>query len=91
MVPAPMHDGEKVEYKWYQQWYPVLPLSYMERNKPNKYKVLGVDIALWLDQDSKWRAAKDVCPHRQVLFCMPVFRKRSLITSVCIMSSSRLQ
>ena len=67
MVSASSHDGDRVEFKWFQQWYPVLPVSYLDQDKPNKYRVLGLDVVLWPDQDGKWRAAKDVCPHRQAL------------------------
>ena len=64
MVAAPARDDESVKFQWFSHWYPVLPLSFLETDKPSKYKVLGIDMVLWPDEDGKWRAAKDACPHR---------------------------
>ena len=65
-MPAPVHDADPIRFNWFAQWYPVLPLSYLEGDKPTKLKLLGLDIVLWPDQEGTWRAGRDQCPHRCV-------------------------
>lgn len=51
-------------FDWNKQWYPVLPTSYAEADKPHGVTLLDRQFVVWRDGSGTWRAAEDFCPHR---------------------------
>lgn len=53
---------------WERQWYPVMPLSYADEERPTAFNLLGRRMTLWKGSDpdgrDAWSACDDVCPHR---------------------------
>lgn len=50
-----------------EAWYPVHYLQDLDKNRPNKFTLLGTDIVIWWDSEgATWRAFQDRCPHRLV-------------------------
>ncbi|EFN58973.1 hypothetical protein CHLNCDRAFT_137587 [Chlorella variabilis] len=53
------------QFNWQQQWYPLAPVSYLDRAKPTPYTVLGRRLVVWYHAPSQqWRALEDRWPHR---------------------------
>ncbi|XP_021728809.1 protochlorophyllide-dependent translocon component 52, chloroplastic-like isoform X2 [Chenopodium quinoa] len=71
-TPTPMistNDEVEVEveeeFDWYAQWYPVMPVSDLDKRKPHAKRVIGLDIVVWWDKtQSQWKVFNDLCPHR---------------------------
>ncbi|XP_021771925.1 protochlorophyllide-dependent translocon component 52, chloroplastic-like isoform X1 [Chenopodium quinoa] len=58
-------DDTKEEFDWYAQWYPVMPVSDLDKRKPHAKRVIGLDIVVWWDKtQSQWKVFNDLCPHR---------------------------
>ena len=52
---------------WLQRWYPVAYLDDLDRRRPTRFTLLGIDLVLWWEPTTaQWRAFADVCPHRLV-------------------------
>ena len=53
-------------FVWTKQWYPVLPLAYLDPRRPNgPIEILGHSYVAWFDAAARrWRAFEDRCPHR---------------------------
>ena len=51
-------------FSWTKQWYPVTPVSYLESSHPTSIILLGKKLVIWRDQDQKWIAMDDTCPHK---------------------------
>jgi phenylpropionate dioxygenase-like ring-hydroxylating dioxygenase large terminal subunit len=55
------------EFRWETEWYPVIPLQDLDRQRPNKITLLGKDFVVWYNQPlDTWTAFADSCPHRMV-------------------------
>ena len=53
------------DFSWDRQWYPVLPLSYLDGEKPTSVQLLGKRLAVWRSsRDGAWSCVEDACPHR---------------------------
>ena len=53
------------DFLWEPQWYPVLPLSYLDGEKPTSVQLLGKRLAVWRSsRDGAWSCVEDACPHR---------------------------
>ena len=62
-------------FKWSEQWYPVLPLVYLEDGDPTAPRpitILGRDFVVWRSggapeghAEAEWSVFEDVCPHRR--------------------------
>lgn len=58
--PQPSHT-----FPWTKQWWPLIPLDYLDPGRPTGLTVLGLPLVIWWDgQRGEWRAFKDSCPHR---------------------------
>lgn len=68
-------DNQEV-FVWSKQWYPILPLSYLQgkdiENKPYPFQLLGRNLVAWKtdgdgtdDTGSTWSVMIDECPHRK--------------------------
>lgn len=40
---------EPQEFNWFQAWYPLVPIEFLDPSKPHAFKILGMDIVLWND------------------------------------------
>lgn len=50
-----------------EAWYPVYYSDDLDRKKPHKFTLLGIDLVIWWDvATNSWRAFRDRCPHRLV-------------------------
>ncbi|MFM2431390.1 MAG: hypothetical protein RLZZ511_2603 [Cyanobacteriota bacterium] len=50
-----------------EAWYPVFYLRDLDRDRPQKFTLLDIDLVLWWEPASQtWRAMDDRCPHRLV-------------------------
>ena len=36
-------------FDWFKSWYPIVPVEFLDADKPHKFKLMGVDIAVWND------------------------------------------
>jgi len=53
-------------FDWFQAWYPMRPVSFLDAEAPNEMKVLGKKLVAWLDATTnEWRVLEDSCPHRR--------------------------
>ena len=53
-------------FDWFQAWYPMRPVSFLDAEAPNEMKVLGKKLVAWLDTTTnEWRVLEDSCPHRR--------------------------
>ena len=53
-------------FDWFQAWYPMRPVSFLDASAPNEMKVLGKKLVAWLDATTnEWRVLEDSCPHRR--------------------------
>ncbi|GFH54435.1 hypothetical protein CTEN210_10911 [Chaetoceros tenuissimus] len=37
------------EFNWFKTWHPVVPVEYLDPEKPHQFKLLGMDIVIWND------------------------------------------
>lgn len=37
------------EFNWFKAWHPVVPIEYLDIEKPHAFKLLGMDIVIWND------------------------------------------
>ncbi len=51
-------------FSWTKQWYPITPISYLEPSHPTPITLLGKKLVIWRDQQQKWVAMDDTCPHK---------------------------
>ncbi len=54
------------QFLWDQNWYPVIPLSYLDVSRPTALTLLDKNLVIWRDGNQQWRVMDDVCPHRLV-------------------------
>ncbi|TXG72563.1 hypothetical protein EZV62_001142 [Acer yangbiense] len=63
-TPSPP-ELEDEKFDWFSEWYPVMPVSDLDKRVPHGKKVLGIDVVVWWDKnESSWNVFEDVCPHR---------------------------
>ena len=62
MVAADAREP-KAQFKWSKAWYPVSPVSWLERGRPNEFRVLNRPLVAWYT-GKQWAVAEDLCPHR---------------------------
>lgn len=64
-LEAPVTDGTtESAFDWQKQWYPVSPVSYLDKGRATAVQVLGFRLAVWPHADGTWSCFEDVCPHR---------------------------
>jgi phenylpropionate dioxygenase-like ring-hydroxylating dioxygenase large terminal subunit len=64
-ITAGGKDPTKFDPK--EAWYPVYYIVDLDRTKPNKFTLLGMDLVIWWDNaNNNWSAFEDRCPHRLV-------------------------
>ena len=37
------------EFNWFKTWHPLVPVEYLDPEKPHQFKLLGMDIVVWND------------------------------------------
>eukprot|EP00986_Skeletonema_menzelii_P003164 scaffold932_cov139-Skeletonema_menzelii.AAC.23 len=37
------------EFNWFKAWYPIIPVEFLDYEKPHAFKLLGMDIVIWND------------------------------------------
>lgn len=37
------------EFNWFKAWYPIVPVEFLDYEKPHAFKLLGMDIVIWND------------------------------------------
>ena len=37
------------EFNWFKAWYPIVPIEFLDYEKPHAFKLLGMDIVIWND------------------------------------------
>ncbi|MEA5598903.1 Rieske 2Fe-2S domain-containing protein [Rivularia sp. UHCC 0363] len=50
-------------FSWTKQWYPVIPISYLELEHPTPITLLGKKLVIW-HKHQKWVVMDDSCPHK---------------------------
>ena len=59
---------EEEYFDWNQQWYPILPVSYLDDDKPVPITVLDKDLVVWRNKSGDTHDVVsvflDCCPHR---------------------------
>jgi phenylpropionate dioxygenase-like ring-hydroxylating dioxygenase large terminal subunit len=62
-IPAGGLDSESFDVK--EAWYPVYYLEDLDKNKPQTFTLLGINIVIWWDKSNQsWCVFEDKCPHR---------------------------
>ena len=51
-------------FAWERNWWPVMPLSYLDPSRPTPVELLGMPLVVWQDGSGAWRCFQDMCPHR---------------------------
>lgn len=58
-------NQENEKFDWYSQWYPIMPISELDKRRPHGKKVMGIDLVVWWDKNmEEWRVMDDACAHR---------------------------
>ena len=52
------------EFDWFNAWHPIVPIEFLDNEKPHKFKLLGMDIVIWNDgpidtEAPKFQSRKD--------------------------------
>ena len=52
------------EFNWFKAWHPIVPIEFLDNEKPHKFKLLGMDIVIWNDgpidtESPKFQSRKD--------------------------------
>ena len=52
------------EFDWFKAWHPIVPIEFLDNEKPHKFKLLGMDIVIWNDgpidtESPKFQSRKD--------------------------------
>ena len=58
-----LEENEEI-FQWTKQWYPVAVAKFLDPSRPHPLQLLGKELVLWRDGNSKWRCFEDFCPHR---------------------------
>ena len=54
------------KYDWNRQWYPIHAVDTIDKTKPQKAYLLGMEVVIWYSEsDQQWNVFEDSCPHRQ--------------------------
>ncbi len=51
-------------FSWTKQWYPLIPLDYLDSSHPTPITLLNKNLVIWRDQQENWRVMDDICPHK---------------------------
>ena len=54
----------EANFQWTKQWYPVAVANFLDSSRPHVIQLLGKDLVLWQDNESRWHCFADFCPHR---------------------------
>jgi phenylpropionate dioxygenase-like ring-hydroxylating dioxygenase large terminal subunit len=52
------------QFSWTKQWYPIIPLSYLDTDNPTQVTLLGKKLVIWRDKNQKLIVMNDACPHK---------------------------
>ena len=53
------------EFNFFQNWYPLSPLEYLDAQRPTPVTVLGKQLVIWQSPAAKkYHVFLDQCPHR---------------------------
>ncbi|KAF6155197.1 hypothetical protein GIB67_019723 [Kingdonia uniflora] len=64
-APEVETQGEGEKFDWFAHWYPVAPVSDLDKKVPHGKRVMGIDIVVWWDRNiGEWQVFEDKCPHR---------------------------
>jgi len=52
------------EFNWFKAWHPIVPIEFLDNEKPHKFQLLGMDIVIWNDgpidtESPKFQSRKD--------------------------------
>ncbi|KAM3304091.1 hypothetical protein P3S67_015123 [Capsicum chacoense] len=65
IISTKNENQEEEKFDWYAQWYPIMPISELDKRRPHGKKVMGIDLIVWWDKNlGEWRVMDDTCPHR---------------------------
>ena len=54
-----------LDFNFFQQWYPILPIRDFKKDQPTAVTILGVRLVIWKPRLSEtYRVFLDQCPHR---------------------------
>ena len=40
---------DSFEFNWFKAWYPIVPVEFLDYEKPHAFKLLGMDVVIWND------------------------------------------
>jgi nitrite reductase/ring-hydroxylating ferredoxin subunit len=49
---------------WEKNWWPAIPVSYLDPSRPTALELLGKPFVVWRDREGRWKCFGDECPHR---------------------------
>ena len=88
--PSPSPSSPSSSFDWFQAWYPMRPVSFLDAEAPNEMKVLGKKLVAWLDTTTnEWRVLEDSCPHRRAPLSLGYVQKDG--TLACRFTGGRLK
>lgn len=71
----PKEIYEKLDkYNLRDYWYPVQLSSYLTKDKPHGFKLLGEPLVLYRDKNGKAVCSQDLCPHRSAKLSLGAMR-----------------
>ena len=41
--------SETPQFNWFKAWYPLVPIEFLDYEKPHAFKLLGMDVVIWND------------------------------------------
>ena len=65
--PAEQSQPSREKFDWLRTWYPLAIERDLPTDRPTAARLLGNAVVLWKDGQGKWRAFKDLCPHRSFI------------------------
>lgn len=49
LVREHAHEETDKEFNWFKNWYPLVPVEYLDVEIPHRFQLLGMDLVIWKD------------------------------------------
>lgn len=44
-----LNDSSNEDFNWFKTWHPLVPVEFLDPEKPHAFKLLGIDVVVWND------------------------------------------
>ena len=49
MKAADEAESDKKSFDWFKNWYPIVPVEFLDEESPHRFQLLGMDLVIWKD------------------------------------------